>query len=955
MSAVGISLGSSSATPPCNGDGASNEVDLSGSALTCRLKDEVTRPAEMEESVEERADSEETSGNHGDDLFGVFDQMKNVAEVEGDGRPTGIETEDNPQQCSIGSFVCSVEPSESLEMGIDVSSNDVSTTSASGIDGNANLSSNVKDKAGFDSFPAVKSDISVEEASAPPPEQAAAQTPKKRKKKDRPKLTPTSENSVDPTRSQPEIDGLDFGDFALGNAFKNTSSSNEGEHQSSLVEASGVFNGNTHDCPIDKAMPRTLSDDDWVGVQIPDAQPPSAEGVNAVLVAPEEANEEESRSKKEDRPLKEHREPKEDDVGNNLQAFTHIENAPDGGNIVGFEAPLDHQRIEEVANLMKSDDEFDYFKATDQTSGAISDSPPAEATLRKEPVDYTDFGSLSAKPSEDDLERVDGTREQDNQLDQEDLSAAACDLLGKHHQTSSTEPGTTDELAFLALQSDQGLPITQNRPGKSDAPNQFDLPIQSDNVSEAGFNSFEESSGSFRGQSVSSAIDQDGGGDTNQLKTPEPTAQLIEEEDSERDGFGSFEAISHSGVTSPAQKEDFQKNQDNCLSAEIQANTRGFDSSEASDQPNSTSHVDLSTFVSRDDVDGTRPGNLGDFSEATTNVDNDVASESSALGHGDALVLSQPGVSDARVSEKPSEPSVDEAGDDWGSFGDFTGDEVDDATEQSIQKSAAMDVGDIEPPPADDNGSFGDFGSFDEFEEAPNHSPVVEERLNGELSREEATALPRQPNSTSHVDSSTSVSRDDVDGTHPGKSGDFSEATTNMDDDVASESPALGHGDALVLSQPEVSDARVSEKPSEPSVDEAGDEWGSFGALTGDEVDDATEQSIQKSAAMDVGDIEPPPADDNSSFGDFGSFDEFEEAPNHSPVVEERLNGEASREETNAIPRQPPRIEVLNAAVQSMFQDVFPSNTSLVDDHPAVCTDLPFNVQMRVVMVSTPH
>jgi len=348
---------------------------------------------------------------------------------------------------------------------------------------------------------------------------------------------------------------------------------------------------------------------------------------------------------------------------------------------------------------------------------------------------------------------------------------------------------------------------------------------------------------------------------------------------------------------------------------------------------------------------------MGDFREATTieNVDDQVASQSS--GHCDALGLSRPVVSDACVSEKPSEPSADEVDDDCGGFGAFTGDEADDATKPSTQKSAAMDVGDIEPSPADAD-DFGDFGSFDAFEEAtPNQTPVVEERSNGELSREEADAIPRRPDSTTQVDSSAFVRRDGGDGTpHPGNMGDFREATTieNVDDQVASQSS--GHCDALGLSRPVVSDACVSEKPSEPSADEVDDDCGGFGAFTGDEADDATKPSTQKSAAMDVGDIEPSPADADD-FGDFGSFDAFEEAtPNQTPVVEERSsNGELSREEATSLPRQSSRLEVLNAAVRSIFQDVFSPSTSLVDDHPAVCTELPFNVEMRLIMVSTPH
>jgi len=436
MSAVGISLGRS-ATPPCTtiGVGANNSNEGGCSASTCHYKDEGTRPAEIVEPAEKTVDSDETFGDHGDDLFAASNYVSSSA--------TGID--------------CSANPSSNSEMLLE------------------------EDNAGFDRFPAVNSDISDEVASAPPPEQAAAQTP--RKKKTRPKLTPTSENSVDPSRSQPEINGLDFDDFALGNAFMRTSASKD---QSLLVEESRVSGGNAHDCLQDKAMPLALSDDNWVEVQTSDAQPPSVEAVNTVMC-----------NKIDDRPLKEHPEPK-DDVGDSLQAFKHIENGPDG-----------------------------------------------DAIPRR---------------------------------------------------------------------------------------------------------------------------------------------------------------------------------------------------------PDSTTQVDSSAFVRRDGGDGTpHPGNMGDFREATTieNVDDQVASQSS--GHCDALGLSRPVVSDACVSEKPSEPSADEVDDDCGGFGAFTGDEADDATKPSTQKSAAMDVGDIEPSPADAD-DFGDFGSFDAFEEAtPNQTPVVEERSsNGELSREEATSLPRQ-------------------------------------------------------------------------------------------------------------------------------------------------------------------------------------------------------------------
>ena len=186
--------------------------------------------------------------------------------------------------------------------------------------------------------------------------------------------------------------------------------------------------------------------------------------------------------------------------------------------------------------------------------------------------------------------------------------------------------------------------------------------------------------------------------------------------------------------------------------------------------------------------------------------------------------------------------------------------------------------------------------------------------------------------------------------------GDFSEATTSVDDQVASEPSAIEQGDALGLSPPVDSDARVDEKPSEPPVDEVDDDWGGFGAFTGDEADDATKQSAQKSVA-NVDDIEPPPADVDADdgFGHFGSFDAFEEAPNQTPEVKERSNGELSREDSRSLPLQSSRVEVLNGAVRSVFQDVFPSSASLVDDNPAVCTELPFDVQMRVIMVSTPH
>lgn len=439
----------------------------------------------------------------------------------------------------------------------------------------------------------------------------------------------------------------------------------------------------------------------------------------------------------------------------------------------------------------------------------------------------------------------------------------------------------------------------------------------------------------------------------------------FEETSPASDAFGAFSSLAHDNMdTAHAEKE-----QDILVQDDTALVTDATEKGTAVDETTTEEVDDFGDFTASNEDDlpvetdtafaeeGNSPeetvveknDDFGDFTTPENNAGIDAALDEGAiqetdfasppvsgdetLVEGDLPVEEVVGVAEEDTNLPPGK--VDDNDD----FGDFTA-HVTEAPPDALQSAlpennVSMETG------AEEFGDFGDFSAPVEVETDLETAPVAaDEEKSNEFGRFTAPV----EEVTSPIE--TTANEDDEFGDFGGFSSPAIEAgaATNAPEGADDEFGNFGDFSAPVEAETEIH-TPVDAQPSVEEEDDFG-EFGDFAAFDEEAAPADNEQNAQVDKLAAEEDISTPQevqpsqavAAEEDEFGDFGDFEESDE-----------VKGTSGENE----PSRP--VHVLNENVRDMFQKVFRVDNPVELEKGDGCVQLPFDVPMRTVLVSTPY